>query len=265
MKVVLVQSELIWGNVSANLLRFDSKVTAQRGCDLILLPEMFTSGCMMVKKSREEATAEKESVAKQFDIVRQKMSDWAHRCDAVVAGSTVCKENGHYYNRMIVAFPNGRFLYYDKRHCFRMGGENEHFSGGGDRLLFEFRGVRIAAFICYDLRFPVWSRNTEGYDIAVYVANWPESRREVWKTLLKARAIENQAFVVGVNCVGTDNNRIRYAGDSMVIDAYGRVLTEAPEFQEKTVVVDCDVPGLHEFRRKFAVLDDRDRFNILPG
>lgn len=263
MKIALIQSTLVWGNVDENLRRFAEKMAKCDGCDLILLPEMFTSGCMMVKRSQEVAVAEKRMVADRFEEVRLKMLGWAGQGDAVVVGSTVYEENGKYYNRMVVAFPDGRCLYYDKRHCFRQGGENEHFSPGNQQLVFDFRGVRIAAFICYDLRFPVWSRNTQNYDLAVYVANWPESRREVWRTLLKARAIENQAFVAGVNCVGGDGNGISYAGDSMVADARGHVMALAPEFAEEIVIAECDVEALHEFRKKFPALEDGDRFNVL--
>lgn len=260
MKIALIQSTLVWGNVDENLQNFDQKLAKGIGSDIILLPEMFTVGCMMVKKSREVALAEKNAVAAAYEQVREKMSAWAVRQDALVMGSTVYEEEGHYFNRMIIAFPDGQFLYYDKRHCFRMGGENEHFSAGGKQLVFDFRGMKIAAFICYDLRFPVWSRNTQGYDVAVYVANWPESRREVWNTLLRARAIENQSFVAAVNCVGTDRNGLRYAGDSVVLDARGNLLASAAEFVEETVVAECDGNALHDFRRKFAVLDDMDRF-----
>lgn len=263
MKIALLQSALIWGNVGENLNLFDKKLAHKVDADVILLPEMFTSGCMMVKKSRELAIAGKNVVADYYGAVREKMLSWAAWQEAAIMGSTVYREGEHYYNRLIAAFPDGKCLYYDKRHCFRMGGENEHFSAGNRQLRFEFRGVKIAAFICYDLRFPVWCRNTGDYDLAVYVANWPESRREVWKTLLKARAIENQAFVAGVNCVGTDQNGIRYAGDSMVVDAKGNILKVAPEFQEELLKVDCDVAALQEFRRKFAVLEDRDGFHVI--
>ena len=219
MKIALVQSPLVWGKLQENLQNFDKKMAKSEDCDVILLPEMFTSGCMMIKKSAEVAFAAKESVANAYPVVEEKMLAWAKRQHALVMGSTVYRENGKYYNRLIAAFPEGNCRYYDKRHCFRMGGENEHFTPGDRQLTFEFRGVKIAAFICYDLRFPVWCRNTQNYDLAVFVANWPESRREVWKTLLKARAIENQAFVAGVNCVGEDDNGLTYSGDSMVADA----------------------------------------------
>lgn len=265
MKIGLVQSSLAWGKVEENLDRFDQKLKNIIGCDLILLPEMFTSGCMMVKKSREVAVAEKVAVAAQFEQTRQRMLEWAVRQDALVMGSTVYEEQGKYYNRMIAAFPEGKCLYYDKRHCFRMGGENEHFSAGNQQLVFDFRGVRIAAFICYDLRFPVWCRNVQPYDLAVYVANWPESRREVWNTLLKARAIENQAFVAGVNCVGTDANGLVYAGDSAVLDARGKQIGAAREFNEEIVVADCDMQALADFRHQFPVLEDRDKFRWITN
>ena len=262
MKIALVQSALTWGEVDVNLDNFDDKLRPELHCDVILLPEMFVSGCMMVKTSREVAEAEKNKVAMRYAEVREKMKEWAGRQNALVMGSTVYKENDRYYNRMIVAFPDGQCLYYDKRHCFRMGGENEHFSAGEQQLVFDFRGFRIAAFICYDLRFPVWSRNTQAYDLAVYVANWPESRREVWNAWLKARAIENQAFVAAVNCVGEDNHGLIYAGDSAVWGAKGELVAGAGAFQEEILIADCNLESLWEFRRKFPVLEDRDNFQL---
>lgn len=262
LKVALIQSSLAWGQVDENLNIFEEKTAKCSGCDVILLPEMFVSGCMMTKKSREVAMAEKIQVALRYQDVRQMMQGWAKREDALVIGSTAYEEEGRYYNRLIAAFPDGYFLYYDKRHCFRMGSENEHFSAGNQHLVFNFRGAKIAAFICYDLRFPVWCRNVQDYDVALFIANWPESRREVWKTLLKARAIENQAYVAAVNCVGTDTNGLKYVGDSMVVDPRGNVVKSADEWQEEIVIVDCDMAALHEFRRKFQVLEDRDDFII---
>lgn len=262
MKIALVQSSIAWGRVEENLERFDCKLSEGLGCDLVLLPEMFTSGCMMVKKAWEVAAAEKAAVAARYEKTRGRMLEWAARQDAVVMGSTVCREGEAYYNRMVVAFPDGHCLYYDKRHCFRMGGEQEHYRAGGERMVFDFRGVKIAAFICYDLRFPVWCRNAEGYDLAVFVANWPETRREVWNTLLKARAIENQAYVAAVNCVGEDANGLRYAGDSSLWDARGVPVCRAGKYAEEIAVAECDLQALYAFRRKFAVLEDRDAFEL---
>ncbi|MEG0795181.1 MAG: amidohydrolase [Odoribacter sp.] len=262
MKVALVQSTLVWGDVEKNLEHFDRELSRIEGCGVIVLPEMFTSGSRMVKVSKEVAEAEKCRVAAQYTAVREKMTEWAVRQGALVVGSTVYEEAGRYYNRLLAVFPDGGCQCYDKRHCFRMGGENEHFTAGTRQLVFDYEGVRMAVFICYDLRFPVWCRNTERYDLAVYVANWPEARREVWKVLLRARAIENQAFVVGVNCVGEDVNGICYAGDSLVADARGNVVAKAQAFQEETLVVELDVAELHRFRDQFDVLEDRDDFII---
>lgn len=262
MKIALVQSSLAWGNVDENLKNFDDKLRQPLDSDVILLPEMFVSGGMTEKKSVKMAGAEKMAVAGRFTEVREKMKEWAKGQDALLIGSTVCEETGRFYNRLIVAFPNGHCLYYDKRHCFTMGGESEHFSPGKDRLVFDFREMKIAVFICYDLRFPVWCRNTQNYDLALFVANWPESRREVWKTLLKARAIENQAFIAGVNCVGTDADGLRYAGDSMVCDACGNELVRAKEYREEIITTDCNMHELYNFRCKFPVLEDRDCFSF---
>ncbi len=262
MKIALLQSFIVWGQVEQNLRCFDRKLSASLGCDLILLPEMFTSGCMMVKKSPEQAMAEKNEMASYYEETQQRMMKWAEKQNAVVAGSVVCRKEDRYYNRMVVAFPDGRLLHYDKRHCFRMGGENEHYASGSNRLVFEFRGVKIAVFICYDLRFPVWCRNTDDYDLAVFVANWPDSRRDVWNALLKARAIENQCYVAAVNCAGEDGCGLHYAGDSAIWDARGKQLCVAAEYSDEILIGECDLQNLHDFRRKFAVLEDRDFFVI---
>lgn len=261
-KIALIQSFLVWGDEEQNLRNFDKKLIKPLGSDIILLPEMFISGSMMVKKDKSVADTLKKKTASYFDKTVEMMQGWALRQDALIMGSTVYEEHAKYYNRLVVAFPDGQCLYYDKRHCFRMGGENEYFTAGNSRLVFDFRDIKIAAFICYDLRFPVWSRNTEVYDLAVYVANWPESRRDVWRTLLRARAIENQAFVAGVNCVGTDDNGLKYAGDSMLVNARGEVVIAGEDFKEQIIVADINTDELHEFRRKFSVLEDGDSFTI---
>lgn len=262
MHIALLQSFLIWGKPEENLNNFDYKLADIEGCDIILLPEMFTSGSMMVKREPGKVKAELEIAARWYEKVRQKMTEWAARQKAVVIGSTVCREEGNYYNRLIVAFPDGKSESYDKRHCFRMGGEQEYFTPGNSRLIVDYKGVKIAAFICYDLRFPVWSRNVENYDLAVYIANWPASRREVWQTLLRARAIENQCYVAGVNCVGKDNNGLVYSGDSMLVDARGQVMVQGEEGREVVVRAKLDAEQLHGFRKRFPVLEDRDSFRL---
>lgn len=260
MKIALVQSSLVWGDIGRNLDDFRRRLADCDGSDVVLLPEMFPAGCMMVKKEAGTVRAERERIAVRYGEVEQKMQEWARKTGALVMGSTVCREGENYYNRLIAALPDGETKHYDKRHCFRMGGENEYYTPGRQRLVFEYKGIKIAAFICYDLRFPVWSRNVEGYDLAVYVANWPASRREVWQTLLRARAIENQCYVAGVNCVGTDDSGLLYAGDSMVVDAQGQVMAQAEAGHEVIVRAELSVERLHGFRERFPVLEDRDEF-----
>lgn len=262
LKTALIQSSLVWGDIERNLSEFGRKVTSCEGCDMILLPEMFPAGAVMVKREPVEMKAERERIADRYEEVKRKMQAWAGKTGALVMGSTVCRENECYYNRLIAAFPDGKIGYYDKRHCFRIGGENEYFTPGQTRGLFEYKGVKVAAFICYDLRFPVWSRNVEKYDLAVYVANWPASRRQVWQTLLRARAIENQCYVAGVNCVGMDGCGLAYAGDSALIDAKGETVGAAGEGKEEILVAELDTDALGAFRKKFAVLDDRDGFEL---
>ena len=253
MNVAIVQAHLEWENVPVNLKLFNKRIAAIEGANVIVLPEMFASGFTMKGKER---------VAPIYEAVYQCMQEWAREKDALIMGSTVYFEDEHYYNRLLVAFPDGKILHYDKKHLFTMGEEKEHFTAGDELLVFDYQGVRIAPFICYDLRFPVWSRNTCGYDLAVYVANWPEARRQPWQILLMARAIENQCYVIGVNRVGEDGVGLSYSGDSAVISPKGDVLVACEPFADEVKQVDIDLKALREFRVKFPVLEDRDEFTI---
>lgn len=264
MKIALVQARIAWGNVRENLKQFGERLSGVCGADVIVLPEMFTSGYMSMSGNGQDVAACLAAYAGGYEQVREKMKRWAQEAGAVVMGSTVYGEAGRFYNRLLVAFPDGRCLHYDKKHCFMLGGESKYFSSGQQQLVFDYKGVRFAGFICYDLRFPVWCRNVQDYDVAFFVANWPESRREVWNTLLRARAIENQCFVVGVNCVGTDMAGLVYAGDSAVIDARGGVAGRCADYEDEVKCVEIDVEKLREFRKSFPVLGDRDNFEILP-
>lgn len=263
MKIALCQTAIAWGQPDRNLETLDRKLSAPLGCDIILLPEMFASGCLMTRKAPAEAAAQKAALAARFAGIRDRMLRWAQRQDALVMGSTAYTDGARTYNRMLIAFPDGALLHYDKRHCFRLGGEREHYSPGASRTVFSFRGFRIAAFICYDLRFPVWCRNAGDYDLAVFVANWPSSRREAWLTLLRARAIENQAYVAAVNCVGEDPYGIRYTGDSALWDARGDILASAAPGNDEILIATADLQSLSDFRSRFPVLDDRDPFAFL--
>lgn len=251
--VALVQAELIWENVRGNLERFDERIGAIEGADLIVLPEMFSSGFTMTAK---------EKIAEYYEEVADRMKRWAEQKEALIIGSTVYREKEHYFNRLLAVGPDGETAVYDKRHCFTMGGEKEHFTPGDALLRINYKGFRIAAFICYDLRFPVWCRNTDRYDVAVFVANWPEARREVWKLLLKARAVENQAYVVGVNCVGKDGNGLSYAGDSVIVSPRGEVIASCLPYEDVVVSFGLDSDVLETFRSRFPVLDDRDIFYL---
>lgn len=253
MKIGMFQLSLKWGDTDANLRHIEDLLRNAPGGDIFIFPEMFASGFSMEGK---------ENTAADFERIKMRMSGWASDKKALIAGSTVYRSGETFYNRMIIAFPDGSFMYYDKRHCFTMGGEREHFTEGKNKLVFDYKGVRIAPFICYDLRFPVWSRNTEEYDIAVYVAAWPEARRNAWNLLLRARAVENQCFVAGVNCYGLGGNGVFYAGDSAIVDAKGKIVASCGDAGENVVFADLDLDALYRFREKFPILNDRDDFSI---
>lgn len=217
LRVALVQPHLAWGDVEANLKAFDERIARCEPCDLIVFPELFASGCEMKKSTGDN----KSDIAACFDRITSALLHWSAQKQAVVIGSTVYVEGGKYYNRLVAAFPDSTYLFYDKHNCFKKGA----FSPGRDSLVFSYKSVRLATYICYDLRFPEWSRNDGQYDAAIYIANWPASRKEDWNCLLKERAIENRAFVVAVNCAGSDPNGLYYAGDSQLLNPKGEVIT----------------------------------------
>jgi predicted amidohydrolase len=192
--------------------------------------------------------------------------DWmiklAHKGNFGLCGSYTVKQDMHFFNRWIFVTPESESWYYDKRHLFSMGGEDKFFSSGKTRLVFSFRGIRISPYICYDLRFPVWSRNCNDYDLMINAANWPESRSDVWNTLLKARAIENQCYVAGVNRIGTDGNGIKYCGESVILDPYGRIIASANSNEQGSITGEISMTELSDFRKKFPVLNDADNFSI---
>jgi predicted amidohydrolase len=207
------------------------------------------------------------------------MKEQALKKNAAIAGSFICKEAGQYYNRMVWMGADGTYSLYDKRHLFRMGEEHNHYTGGQKKLIVEIKGWKICPLVCYDLRFPVWSRNKiearnkkketreddlqMEYDVLIYVANWPERRAHPWKSLLVARAIENQSFVIGVNRVGEDGNKMKYSGDSAVLDFKGEIVSRIPAGQEFIETITLNYHELSEFRKAFPVLLDADDFQIL--
>lgn len=254
LRVSLVQSELVWGNVEENLKHFSELAdTHAEPTDLLILPEMFTSGFLM---------HDKEKVAPYAGSTLQWMQEKALALEAVVIGSIIVEENGEYFNRLYVVNDNGIIAHYDKRHLFRMGEEHNHFQQGTERLIFNIGKWRICPLVCYDLRFPVWSRGINEYDLLIYVANWPEARRDVWNTLLKARAIENQSYTIGVNRIGTDGMNLSYSGDSCLFDAKGKLIGKCTDYKTEICTYEIDLDGLIEFRSKFPVHLDADSFKI---
>ncbi len=254
LKVSLVQDTLVWGDVATNLAHFTTVIrNIEPATDLIILPEMFTSGFLM---------EDKHLIAPQLQKTLEGLQQMATEKCAVIMGSVIVKEAEKYYNRLYVVDKNGIVVNYDKRHLFRMGQEDIHFSAGEKRLVFQLKGWRICPLICYDLRFPVWSRNRNDYDVLIYVANWPASRRKVWDTLLQARAIENQSYVIGVNRIGIDGKDLEYSGGSAAIDAKGNIIGKCTDNQAEILTVALNLSELNDFRKKFNVFADADNFQI---
>lgn len=256
--ITIVQSTLYWQDAEANLAMFEEKIWQIKGStDVIVLPEMFNTGFTMATHACAE-----HSNGRTFRWMKQ----MAAQTGAVVIGSFIVNDQGAFYNRLFWVEPDGTFAYYDKRHLFRMAEEHHHFNAGNTMLIRNWKGWNICPMICYDLRFPVWSRNylIEGrpaYDMLIYIANWPDSRISAWENLLKARAIENLSYVIGVNRVGKDGNNILYNGSSTFIDPKGGVLWEKKEKETiKTLTLEANT--LIAFREKFPALLDADRFEI---
>jgi omega-amidase len=255
LRVALLQQPLVWHDPAANRAHFETLLLPLAGrTDLVVLPETFTTGFTMeVERIGEAAGGPTTAWLLQL----------AATLDAAITGSVVTQENGHYYNRLLWASPGGKLRHYDKRHLFRMGREHQHFTPGGAAWSVPWRGFRICPLVCYDLRFPVFSRRRAEleYELLIYVANWPAVRADAWRQLLRARAIENQAYVVGVNRVGPDGNGVPYPGDSAVIDFLGRPLAEAGDGPALLSVELAHEP-LVAFRERFPAHLDADRFTL---
>lgn len=248
MKVAILQHDIAWAQPEQNLQRLVPLLDEQRGADLYVLSETFATGFLA-----------KGELATSPDVVGW-MQQQARRLDAAIAGSVAFRDEQKLLrNRLFFVRPDGSYDYYDKRHLFSYAGETDEYVAGERRVVTEWRGFRLLLQVCYDLRFPVFSRNHGDYDAAVYVANWPLSRQDVWQTLLKARAIENQCFVIGVNRVGSDP-ACHYQGGSVVIDAYGQSLATCIDGCVSTASADLDMAALCRFREKFPVLRDSDAF-----
>ena len=256
--VSIIQSALFWEDKSRNLAMLEQKIMAiTEKTNLVVLPEMFSTGFSM-KPALLAETMEGETIAWMKRIAISKK--------IILTGSIIIEEGGKYFNRLIWMLPNGTWGSYDKRHLFAFAGEDKHYTAGKKRLVTSVNGWRVHLQICYDLRFPVWARQqsdeTPEYDLLIYVANWPERRNHAWKTLLAARAIENQCYVIGVNRVGEDGNQIAHSGDSMIIDPLGTVLF-SKEKEEVVHSIALTKESLNETRSKFPFWKDADLFHIL--
>lgn len=253
MKTALIQAPLIWENPQANREYFEERVNSiEQEIDLIILPEMFTTGFTMNPKNVAE-TMEGETILKLKDLAKNK--------NTAITGSLII-ENEKYYNRLIFVFPSGKIEYYDKRHLFSLAGEEKIYTSGKEKQIVEYKGWKICPMICYDLRFPVFSRNTEDYDLLLYVANWPKPRTNAWDILLKARSVENMCYTLGVNRIGFDESGHEYIGHSQAIDFLGNTIINAEE-SEGVFIADLDKNAMLEARHKFGFLNDRDAFEIV--
>jgi omega-amidase len=251
LSLALVQSALHWENPQANRDQFAKLLENISHADLIVLPEMFTTGFSM---SPHNLAEEMEGPTLSW------LRDLARENTAAITGSIICKKEDHFVNRLLFVYPNGDCKYYDKRHLFSLAGEDKHYQPGAEKLILEYKGWRINPQICYDLRFPVWCRNTEHFDLQIFVANWPERRAAPWKALLKARAIENMCFVAGVNRVGEDGTGVYHSGDSVVRDPLGTRISYLEPGAESVALVDLEYNRLSQVRIKFGFLNDADEF-----
>ena len=249
-----LQTDLLWEQKKENLQSIEKKILNHNSeTDLIVLPEMFTTGFTMKPVVFYE---------KHIGDTVKRMQSWAKEKQAAIVGSLVVEKGGAYYNRLYFVKPNGEYSYYDKRHLFRMAGEDKHYTMGDSHLLVEYKGWKILPLVCYDLRFPVWARNNVDYDLLIYVANWPERRSQAWKTLLKARAIENLSYVLGVNRIGDDGNGVYHSGDSALINFKGEKISKTKAHEENLETITISRKELLDFRQKFPAYQDADDFII---
>lgn len=254
LNIALIQTDLTWENPELNRAHILKKIEAiVDPVDIIVLPEMFTSGFTMQPQNVAE-TMQGETISWMKTV--------AAKTQAAITGSLVITEDDNYYNRMVFVHPNGKIEQYDKRHTFTLAGEDKVYTAGSKKIMIDYRGWKICPLVCYDLRFPVWSRNSANYDVLIYVASWPAIRMVAWDTLLKARAIENMSYCVGVNRVGKDANNHEYSGHSAVYDELGNRLDTIPFGKEAVEIVSLKKEGLELNRSKFNFLADQDPFSI---
>jgi len=253
LKVTAIQTNLFWEDIAANLEQLEKQfATLVNNTDIIILPEMFSTGFSMTPAKFAE---------KPDGKTLKWLKKQAQKTNAVITGSYIVKEAGNYFNRLIWMQPDGVFQTYNKRHLFSLSDEPKHYTAGQEKLIVDYKGWKICPLICYDLRFPIWSRNVENYDLLIYVANWPEKRAHHWRSLLMARAIENQSYTVGVNRVGNDGNDYYHSGDTSLIDFAGNILLHTAHAEGVHTLI-LDYQKQQTFRKRFQFLVDKASFEL---
>jgi omega-amidase len=258
-KTAIIQTALLWEDIPGNLAMFDKKISdIKEDVDIIVLPEMFNTAF-----SFNASTIAEMPEGRTMQWLRSK----AKEKNCVVVGSLLINENQKYYNRLIWMQPDGEYQYYNKKHLFRFAGEHDVFSAGNEKITPSLKGWSFRPFVCYDLRFPLWNMNSYSkgkfeFDCMLFVANWAEPRRKPWMSLLVARAIDNQSYVIGLNRVGTDGKGVSFSGDSMVVDPRGNIILQIPAFKEATEIVSLVYSEIQSFREQFPVSMDWDKFTI---
>jgi len=254
LSIMGIQADLAWENPIENIQNFETKINEfDKAVDIIVLPEMFTSGFTMQPNHVAESM-NGTTVLWMQNIAKEKQ--------LAITGSLVIKENGNYYNRLLFVQPSGKIDYYDKRHSFTLAGEHKAYTSGNKKIIIDYKGWKICPLICYDLRFPVWARNTESYDLLIYMANWPITRIKAWETLLKARAIENMCYTIGVNRIGIDANDYKYSGNSIIVDFLGEEISNLQPNKYGFIYFTLNKKEQNKVRNKLGFLNDRDTFKI---
>ena len=252
--VIGIQADLVWENPRENIKLFEHKINGiNQDFDLVVLPEMFTTGFTMNPINVAETM-------NGFAI--NWMTKMAQKFDCAITGSLVISENNHYYNRLVFVHPSGKIETYNKRHSFTLAGEDKVYTSGTEKLIVNYKGWKICPLICYDLRFPVWARNAKNYDLLIYMANWPVTRIKAWDTLLKARAIENMSYTIGVNRTGKDANNYQYSGNSLIVDYLGDVLSDLPKNEIGIIKTTLYKNNQLKVRKQLGFLNDKDSFHI---
>ena len=255
LRITLAQVDLVWENPGQNRMKLEMQIRQLTGqSDLVILPETFTTGFSMHAADLAEPM-DGPTVTWMLNLSRE--------TGIAIGGSVIIADKDLFYNRFVFVTPAGEISCYDKRHLFSIGGESISFTAGDQRMIVNFLGWRIALYTCYDVRFPVWCRNVNDTDLMIFTANWPASRNEVWKILLKARAIENQVYVAGVNRIGKDGNGIAYVGESQILNSRGELLSAPVSYSEGFVTCEISMKELNNFREKFPVAKDADQFLIV--